>query len=94
MSFFATRWSGGDVGSGLTTPGSVLTTPGSGFGVLNEMPSMARHGGADEEEAWCLEVAEREEEEDPRCSVAVGGEENDLFGSGDRLALRLATTSQ
>jgi hypothetical protein len=56
-------------------------TPGFDFGVVNEMSGMARHGGADEKEAWRLEVAEREEE-DPRCSVAVGGEENDLFGGG------------
>jgi hypothetical protein len=55
---------------------------------------MARHGGTDEEEGRCLEVAEREEEDDPCCNVVVGGKENDRFGSGDRPALRLATTSQ
>jgi hypothetical protein len=35
-----------------------------------------------------------EEEEDPRCGVAVGGKENDLFSGGGRSVLRLATTSQ
>jgi hypothetical protein len=55
---------------------------------------MARRGSADEEEVWRLEVAEQEEEEDRRCDITVGGEENDLIGDGGSPALRLATNSQ
>jgi hypothetical protein len=55
---------------------------------------MARRGGTDEEEAWRLEIAEREEEEDPCYSIAVGREENDQFRDGGSTALRLDTTSQ
>jgi hypothetical protein len=49
-----------------------LTMPSSGFCIQKEMPNMARRGGTNEEESSHLEIAEREEEEDPCYSIVVG----------------------